>query len=67
MICFECGSEFVPVAKSGRFREYQKGLFLAIPADFKIPTCITCDEELWSPELSRRLDFLLRKEYLLGE
>lgn len=57
--CSECGGKVELAAKSGRTREYRRGVRLDVPADFKIPTCLSCGEEFMSAEISSRLDAIL--------
>ena len=47
-------------ARSGRVREYRRGVPLPIPDDFEIPTCARCGEEFMIPEVSEPLDALLQ-------
>lgn len=54
--CDECGSKFELITKSGRKREIIKNVFVEIPGDFEIPTCLGCGDEIWSPEMSEELD-----------
>jgi hypothetical protein len=57
--CAECGGEVKMAARAGRTREQRKGVVLAIPDDFEIPTCARCGEEYLSKEGSAALDALL--------
>jgi len=60
--CLECGGQMELTARQGRTRELVKGIHLAIPGDFPIPTCRSCGEEVWAPEMSDALDALLSKQ-----
>jgi len=56
--CSECGGTVELRSAPGRTREYRRGVFLEIPEDFGIPTCMLCGEEMMVPEVSDRLDRL---------
>ena len=60
--CLECGGNIEMTQRSGRSRELAKGVRVSIPDYFPIPTCESCGEELWAPELSEVLDELLKKQ-----
>jgi transcriptional regulator with XRE-family HTH domain len=57
--CPECGGEVRLLAREGRTREYLRGVSLAVPSDYEIPTCTSCGEELMNVEVSGPLDTLL--------
>jgi rubredoxin len=56
--CPECGFYIKLMGGSGRTRLVKSG-FKDIPADFLIPTCTNCGEEVMTPEISDVLDKLL--------
>jgi transcriptional regulator with XRE-family HTH domain len=60
--CLECGGEMKLTTSKGRTRELVKGVHLPIPDDFPIPTCSSCGEEVWAPEMTEVLDALLSKQ-----
>lgn len=62
--CMECGGKVVFLAKPGRTREYRRGVVLAVPDTFELPTCSACGEEFSIPEVSEALDAVLREEFL---
>ena len=62
--CSECGGAVKLIARSGRTREYRRGVALPIPDDFEIPTCTRCGEEFMTPEISEPLDLLLERVFL---
>ncbi|MES1186827.1 MAG: helix-turn-helix domain-containing protein [Myxococcales bacterium] len=62
--CPECGGNVELCAKSGRTRQYRRGVYIEIPADFKIPTCEQCGEEMMSALISSRLDAILHEQFL---
>jgi hypothetical protein len=59
--CLECGGLVRLTKGSGRFREVQKGVYVAIPEDFEIPTCELCGDECWSVEMSQAIDNLTKE------
>jgi hypothetical protein len=56
--CLECGGQIELVAREGRTYEIVKGHHLHIPSDFRIPTCTTCGNEIFTIEISEDLDKL---------
>lgn len=48
-------------ARAGRTREIERGVFVEIPSDVKIPTCTACGEESMSLDVSEPLDARLRR------
>jgi hypothetical protein len=60
--CLECGGQMELTQRRGRTRELVKGVHLPIPDDFRIPTCQSCGDEVWSPEMSDALDAQLGKQ-----
>ena len=62
--CPECGGNVELCAKSGRTREHRRGVEMDIPADFGIPTCVKCGEEMLSAKISERLEAILQEQYL---
>ena len=62
--CPECGGRVELRAAAGRKREVRRGVFLEIPEDFGIPTCVACGEESMVPEVSEPLDRLLSEMYV---
>lgn len=62
--CSECSGEILLLAKSGRTREYRRGIILPIPEHIEIPTCNDCGEEFMIPEVSEVLDPILHTEFL---
>jgi hypothetical protein len=60
--CLECGGKMELARRSGRTREIVKGVHLPIPSDFPVPTCQSCGEEVWAPEMSDVLDPYLTKQ-----
>lgn len=61
--CGECGGSVLPRARPGRTREFKRGVYLSIPDDFEIPTCVACDEEYMSLDISEPLDAILGREF----
>ena len=57
--CPDCGGRVKLLATPGRTREYLRGVHLAIPSDFELPTCTRCSEPSMSPEYSQPLDEIL--------
>jgi hypothetical protein len=57
--CVECGGRMELTQRSGRTRELAKCVHLPVPADFNVPTCQLCGDEVWSPEMSQELDRLI--------
>lgn len=62
--CSECGGKVVLDRGVGRTREYRRGEHLPIPDTFLVPTCQRCGEIFMIPEISTKLDALLRRQYL---
>lgn len=62
--CSECGGDVRLAAGAGRTREFRRGVMLAVPNDFEIPTCSRCGEEFMTPEVSEKLDAVLLREHL---
>lgn len=60
MTCFNCGGTIELIAREGRTYEIIKGRHFPIPGDFKIPTCTTCGEEIYTIEISKELDKLIK-------
>jgi hypothetical protein len=60
--CPECGGRVELTAGEGRTRELVRGRFVAIPSDFRIPTCTDCGEESMVADISEKLDALLWRE-----
>lgn len=60
--CLECGGQMEMTQRGGRTRELVKGIHLPVPEDFQIPTCQSCGEEVWSPEMSEALDAQLCRQ-----
>lgn len=63
-LCSECGHDVRLEPGTGRTHEYLRGVVLPIPDEFELPTCSHCGEIYAIPEVSRKLDALLRKVYL---
>lgn len=59
--CADCGGTIKLQTGPGRTREYLRGVWLAVPDDFGTPVCSDCKEEYMAPEVSERLDALLRE------
>ena len=53
--CVECGADVHLVSGPGRTAEYRRGLALAIPDSFAVPTCSSCGEMYFTVDLSERL------------
>jgi transcriptional regulator with XRE-family HTH domain len=62
--CPECGGTVQLSVGTGRTREYRRNVKLAVPDDFRIPTCTRCGEEVMIPEVSEELDKLLEGVFL---
>lgn len=60
--CGECGGLIEPKFGPGRTREYLRGIWLTIPEDFSTPACAKCGAEYMAPEVSERLDEVLRRQ-----
>ena len=61
--CLECGGQIKLLTKSGRVRCIKVGVLSPVPDDFPTPICDRCGEEYMTPEVSERLDELLKTLY----
>ena len=57
--CGECGGSVELSEGEGRTRELSRGVVVAIPSSFRIPTCVRCGETFAVPEVHDALDKML--------
>jgi hypothetical protein len=57
--CPECGGEVRLLGGTDRWRQVLRGVKVAIPDDYGIPTCTGCGEESMNIEVSEPLDRIL--------
>lgn len=62
--CYECGSPVMMMAIQGRTIEYHPGYRVPIPADILLPTCTHCGEFYLDEESAKKLDPILKREFL---
>ncbi len=57
-VCRSCKGHCIPIRKDGRFYPH-RGVFIAIPKEYPISTCVGCSEEyLTDREAEKMADFL---------
>ncbi len=61
-ICRECKAHCIPMRKDGRFYPH-RGVFIAIPKDYPISTCVNCSEEYLDERQADKMADLLGIEY----
>lgn len=59
--CTECGSDVRMTSGPGRTCLIRRGVELPIPDDFETPVCESCGNSYGIPEVSERLDVVMRE------
>ena len=62
--CAICGEPVKLHGRPGRTFEFRRAVILPIPADFLIPTCVSCGEEHFTEGVLRKLNSILREDFL---
>lgn len=61
--CAECGDVVDLATGPGRRSEYRRGVILAVPEDFAIPTCVGCGEQHLTAEMGQALSELQAPDF----
>src|SRR5258708_2121832 len=60
----DCGGTVRMLPARGEFREFRRGISVAVPPDVLVPTCDRCAETYFSEADSARVDTAVRAVYL---